>query len=89
MTSIAFVIMVTTGIHRKKGKKQDFDLKIPAIILALCNCIRYVLSENEKNIVQILKLTEGFRLDILFSRDYSLAISFQWDCIRIFVWGRL
>lgn len=43
--------MVTTGIHRKKGKKQDFDLKIPAIILALCNCIRYVLSENEKNFV--------------------------------------
>jgi hypothetical protein len=81
--------MVTTGIHRKKGKKQDFDLKIPAIILALRNCIRYVLSENEKNFVQILKLTEGFRLDILFSRDYLLAISFQWNCIRIFVWGRL
>jgi len=56
--------MVTTGIHRKKGKKQDFDLKIRAIILALRNCIRYVLSENEKNFVQILKLTEGFCLDI-------------------------
>jgi hypothetical protein len=55
--------MVTTGIHRKKGKKQAFDLKISAIILALRNCIRYVLSENEKNFVQILKQTEGFRLE--------------------------
>jgi len=52
--------MVTTGIHRKKGKKQDFDLKIPAIILALYNCIRYVLSENQENLVEILNLTEGF-----------------------------
>jgi hypothetical protein len=55
--------MVTTGIHRKKGKKQDFDLKIPAIILALRNCIRYTLLENEKNFVQILKQSEGFRLE--------------------------
>jgi hypothetical protein len=52
--------MVTTGIHRKKRQKARFGLKNTS---DNSSCIRYTLLENEKNFVQILKQSEGFRLE--------------------------